>query len=276
MPGFSGEPDVDVRLGFAPERLRDPVLSGVFYQGTSDRFLLNFDGVARYLVSKGREVVVEVAPGAEPAMVRLLLLGAAFGSLLNQRRILTLHASAIGTPKGAVVFAGCSGIGKSTLAASFNKRGYPVLADEVCALSTGDFPRVLPGNPFLMLWADAVEKLNISHTGLRRARSALEKYVVPLGSGFVSEAVSLHRVYLIEATVSDAFRLGPVCGLAKIRTIQTACYKPWFVKGTDFEKQHARQITEIARQTQVSIISRPSGGFRLDELTDLVAEDSAA
>lgn len=270
-----GEPDVNVRLGSVPERLQNPVFSGVFYQGTSHQFVLNFKSVARYLVTGGNEVIVDIAPGAETAMVQLLLCGAVFGALLNQRRILTLHASAIGTPEGAVVFAGPTGIGKSTLAASFHRRGYPVLSDEMCALGTAGFPQVLPAHPFLMLWADVVEKLSLNETALRRARSDLEKYVLPLGPGFGSEALPLLRIYLIEATASTAFTLLPMRGLDKIKTIQIACYKPWFVRGMDFEKQHSGKIMEVARHTQVSVISRPSGGFQLDELTDLLAEDLA-
>ena len=52
-------------------------------------------------------------------------------ALLQQRGVMTLHASAIETQAGAVLFAGPSGIGKSSLAAALVERGNTMLADDV-------------------------------------------------------------------------------------------------------------------------------------------------
>ena len=60
------------------------------------------------------------APGRDlyESDVRVFLLGSCIGALLHQRGILVLHAGAIHTDKGAVLFTGPWGIGKSTLLAA--------------------------------------------------------------------------------------------------------------------------------------------------------------
>ena len=271
-PG-SGVPDVHVRLGPVTAQLDNPVASGVFYQATRERLLLNVKHIARYLVSAGNEIVVEVMPGADSDMIRLLLMGSAFGALLHQRGVFAVHGSAIATRRGAVVFAGDSGYGKSTLAGAFHQRGFPVLADDVCPIDTTALPIVLPANPFLTLWADAANRLGMNPQHLRRARSGLEKYILPLGEGFAAEPAPLHAIYVLELSNSDEFSIVPLQGLQKIKALNLATYRPHFFTGVN--PGRIRQIGEVARQAKVAVVTRPRNGFRVDELTDLLAADFA-
>ena len=108
-----------MRLGRVPEQLDEADATGVFYQAKRGMLLLNVERVARFLISSGNEILVDVVPGAEWDMVLLLLFGSAFGALLHQRKLLVVHASAIATTRGAVLFTGASGYGKSTLPPPF-------------------------------------------------------------------------------------------------------------------------------------------------------------
>ena len=94
--------------------------------------------------------------------VRLFLLGSVMGALLHQRGWLPLHGSAIRLPDGtAAIFMGPSGVGKSTLAAAFRRRGYAVAADDVSLIFTGadGSPLLQPAYPELKLWAEAAAKI---------------------------------------------------------------------------------------------------------------------
>jgi hypothetical protein len=77
---------------------------------------------------------------------------------------LPLHASAIETPHGAVSIAGEIGCGKSTLAAVFHRRGYRVLADDVCAVSLNGVgqPIVIPAYPQLNLCAGVLLQIGLA------------------------------------------------------------------------------------------------------------------
>ncbi len=97
-----------------------------------------FQGIARYLVSDGREIVVSPEAGALPLDVRAYLLGTLFVVLCQQRGLLPLHASAVGSGKGVVAFLARSGQGKSSLAAHLAQRGFRVVADDVCLIDHPD------------------------------------------------------------------------------------------------------------------------------------------
>ena len=276
LPGV-GHPDVRVRLGYVPECLDHAAAQGVLYQSTAGKFLLNIDRVARYLVSDGNEILINPAPDADFDAIRLFLFGTAFGALLHQRGILPLHGSAIVTTGGAVVFAGLSGCGKSTIAGAFHQRGYPVLADEICAVDTGDSLRVMPANPFLMLWADALREMGLDRIGLRPARSQIEKYILPLGNGFATEATRLRALYIVETTQSDLLSVPtPIKGLGKIEALARNTYRPHFVEHMNLEGKHLRQIAAIALRIPVRRIDRPRGPFRLGDLVNLLEEDFEA
>jgi hypothetical protein len=61
-----------------------------------------------------------------------------------------------------------------------------------------------------------------------------------------------------------------------MKTLNLATYRPQFVDGMELDSQHFRQIGEVARHAKVTIVRRPRGGFRVDELADLLAADFSA
>jgi hypothetical protein len=278
LAGNGGSPDVVVDYGAVPDSLDDVRAKGVRYQAAPGRFLLTVDGIARYLVTDGRKILIQKAAGAEDDAVRLFLQGSAFGALLHQRGVLPLHASAIRANGKAVLFCGISGAGKSTLAGAFFKRGYPVLADDICALSPDDdgIPMVLPGFPQIKLWADATMKLEEDVDGLRKVRQALEKYGFPIQEGFSSEPTPLDRVYILSTTNTDRFDLESVNGLEKFNALISNTYRFRFIEGLGNKPEHFNQCTAVGRHAEVRRVTRPGRGFRIEELMDIIEKDFAA
>lgn len=154
--------DVDIRLGRTPEALPEAELRRGIWQASAGDFLLRAKGVARYRVTGGRRIVGEPEHGADPAMVEAILAGSAMAALLQQRGVVTLHASAVQTSAGAVLFAGHSGSGKSSLLAALVARGYTMLADDVVGivLDARGRPVVLSAHPGCRLWAPAMDLLD--------------------------------------------------------------------------------------------------------------------
>jgi hypothetical protein len=124
---------------------------------------LNVDGTARFLVLDGKKIIIQKENNAEDRDVRLLLFGSAMGALLYQRGWLPLHGCAVKAGDSAYIITGVSGAGKSALTAALLKRGYSVLSDDISPITAGDEgePMVYPGLPFLMLWADVLEKMKL-------------------------------------------------------------------------------------------------------------------
>jgi len=264
--------DVHIRYGVVPENLEKPTAKGVLYQARPNQFLLRLEKIAAFLISNGSEVQIQRAPEATDDEVLLFLFGSAFGALLHQRGLLVLHASAIDTEHGAVLFVGQSGNGKSTLAAALHKRGYRILADDVCALAldSAGQPVVLPGFPQLKLWADTAKKLEQETGSLRRVRPQLEKFALPVEDGFVNEPRTLFAVYHLTAHNTREFKMEAVEDAKKFGAILFNTYRGRFLDGLEMRAEHFKLATAAGKTARVMRVTRPSAPFLLEELADLV------
>src|SRR5689334_9586394 len=118
------------------------------------------DKVGAFLVRDGREIVIDPVSGVEERLLRLSLLGPAFGLLLHQRGFLVIHGSVVERAGAAIAFLGKNGWGKSTIAAALHGKGYNLVTDDVAAIRlTGDGPTVIPGFPQVKLWPEAATLL---------------------------------------------------------------------------------------------------------------------
>ena len=83
------------------------------------------------------------------------LLGHILGFVLGLRGYFCMHASAVALEGGALAFMAPSGCGKSTTAAAFAGLGYPMLTDDILALSLVNGRYVVqPAYPRLGLWPE--------------------------------------------------------------------------------------------------------------------------
>lgn len=274
LPG-EGPPDVSIRYGSVPSALDNPKDTGVLYQAKPNHFLLTLDRIGRFLVSAGREVVIEPLPHSLEEEIRLFLFGSVFGALLHQRGLLVLHASAIETPHGAVLFVGPSGLGKSSLAGAFVQRGFRLVADDVCALAcdTNGVPQVLPAYPQIKLWADMLNILEHQTAGLCRVRQPLEKYAVPLHDRFVNGPLPVAAVYLLSTGNSPQLSVTRLERPERFEVFVNHTYRPYFLDGLGLRQQHFQLASAAAKAVRVSRISRPAFPVRLAELADVVEQD---
>jgi hypothetical protein len=270
-------PDVVIRYGAVPLTLEGATGRGVLYQATAKQFLLAMDGVARYLVQDGNEIIVEPAPASLDSDVRVFLLGSCLGALLHQRGMLVLHAGAVHTDRGAVLFTGSSGSGKSTLLGELLRRGHTMMVDDVCAvvLDPAGAPLVLPGYPRIRLWADAAEKLEHDIGGMVKTRPEMEKYERQVTEQYWDQPAPLRRIYLLNTVNRDLLALNPEPRIHTFQIMLHNTYRQRFVDGLQMRAAHFDLITAVARQTGVTSVTRPAQPFRLQELADLIERDLA-
>ena len=183
----AGEPDVVVRLGATPAALPGPADrrrtpgGRAAWEAAPDAFLISLHGVARCLVTGGRDVLVEPR-GGDDREIGMCLAGTVWAALLLQRGIVTFHASAVEFETGAVLFLGRSGAGKSSLLGALLKRGRAMLADDVAGvvLDAGGRPVALPAYPRLRLCADVVDALGWRGQAREKEWMQPEKYRMPV------------------------------------------------------------------------------------------------
>ena len=267
-------PDVVIRRGKVPMRLDNPHTDAPDFQTSSREVLLRIEGVARYSVTDGNEIVVDPEPESKPEEVRLFLFGSAMGALLSQRALFPLHGSAIETPRGAMVFVGPQGIGKSTLAAHFVRRGFRLLSDDVCALTrdTEGTIWVLPAFPQLRLCADALTRLTESALNCGTARFDGNKFVLPRLMSFCPRPVKLGTIHQLSKHELPDIILKPVRGFKRADHLISNLYRPMFMRGLAVEPDIMHLATSIMQNTEVIEVMHDRNPYCIEKLLDRLEE----
>jgi len=124
-------------------------------------YLLRFPDLADFEVSvDGKVVVSHPIGGVDKATVEHLYINQLVPLAMSRQGRPSFHASVVTVPDGAVAFLGKTGMGKSTLAASFALHESAFLTDDALLIEeTNDGCLVLPSHASLRLWEDSVEAL---------------------------------------------------------------------------------------------------------------------
>ena len=275
VPVLEVEPDLWIRCGPVPDRLEAVRTKTPFWQAAPDRVLIMLEGIARYLISDGREIVIETEPAATDQEVRLFLLGSALGAALQQRGRLTLHASVVIADGRAVAFLGQSGRGKSSLAAALAQRGFPVLADDICALEMRpEGPLVPAGPPHFRLWEDARQRLGLERGARHRLHPEEPKYLVPMAAARSREATPLGRCYQLDPETESGVEASftALRGREKLNTVLANTYRRAFFEGMGLGASYFQACSQLAQDIPIYQLrfERDLGG--LGRLAGRVAE----
>ena len=264
----SGAPDVWVRYGAVPEHLPSPVRTGVLFEVQQDSFLLRVEGIARYWMRAGRDVLVDVSPGALASQVSTFFLGSVLTAVLHQRGALVLHASGVVGSRGAALFAGHSGSGKSTLLAKLVNRGYEALGDDAVVVTRDATGQLLahPGFPQIRLWADAVTRLGQSLEGLRRVFPGADKYALRPAGFRGCVPVPLAGLHVLGLCAGDDVRLEQVEGRERFSVVREYTKNVQILEGLQMQVPHFRLAAETACRVPIVRMLRPRGRDSLDEL----------
>jgi hypothetical protein len=234
---------------------------------------LAYNGVVSLAIRAGSEIAVRPAPGADPLGIRALVLGPALAVALHQRGVLALHASSVLLPAGVVGFLGGSGWGKSTLAASLQRRGHQLVADDVTAVhAAADEITVMPAFPQLKLWPEAAAALGLDPAALPRVSAAEEKRARAVPTRLPAGRLQLAALYvLLEDETLRVERLSARDALLEL--VRHSFCAPRLVElGAG---DHFLQCAAVARRVPVRRLRRPRVLARLDDVAALVEEDAS-
>jgi len=132
VAGRNGPPDVEVRVFDAPA-VETPTSAAGLEDVADDIAMLWWPGVGRFVVSDGSDICVARAPGVDPALLRLYLLGPVFNALLHQRGWIVLRAGAARMGDRVVAFVPGPGVSDALADA-----GYTIIARDALAIRAGD------------------------------------------------------------------------------------------------------------------------------------------
>lgn len=251
LPGLIGaappsRPDVVIRRHPVPPVLDGATASGPTWQIAGDQFLLRIPGIARFLLTGGCEIAFETEKGMPADEAAPFICGTVFGILLHQRRHIALHASAVEVNGKAVLFCGPSGAGKSTISAVLTRRGYPLVADDLCGIVLAETPMVHPDGRQLRLWEQAIAGLDLAANRGAPVRRRLRKYYVEPDNS-ATNALPIGAVYALREA-----RPPRVPGIERPNAVDAAlllrrnAYRPLLVTRTGQKAEYFKAAAAIA------------------------------
>jgi hypothetical protein len=263
---------VQVRLGNVANHLPGAVELDPDCFAAPTQYFLNIRGVARYLVTDGREIVVDPDDAAPVLDVRGYLLGSIFVVLCHQRGLLPLHASAIAGKSGVVAFLANSGQGKSTLAAHLARRGFRVLADDVCLIDATQpgSAMVIPTAPWLKLWRTSLENLGRKAEGLDRVFTDDDKYRLPLAPVLTPEPI-LRLVFLEGNEIAPTtIEIEEVPRVHAVPLLMNLTHHSYLLEATGQLEENFLRCGRVLSQARAYRLVRPWGLMHLESTVDVL------
>lgn len=266
--------DVHIQFGNVPDHLSEVISSGILFESGEQEFLLKLPQVGKYLVRNGDEVIIDPKPGVSHDEISLFLLGSVMGALLYQRKYLPIHGSAVEVRGKAIIIIGNSSAGKSTLAASLNLAGFPLISDDLSAVSINNSGSciLLKGIPFIKLWKDTVDTLYPAGS-FRKVRPQINKFKISLGSNNVGQEILIESIINLTTRNESDFRLKEINGALKFSMLRDHAYRDQLVKGMGITNHHFQMLTKLANQSKLFHLERPSIPLDIDSLKDYVISE---
>jgi hypothetical protein len=262
-------PAVSVRRGSVPVSLRGATASGPDWEMAGETFLMRVQGLARFAIEGGREIMVDIEPGAWERNAVGFILGTAFGILLHQRGALVLHGAAVEKDGRAIAICGASGAGKSTLAAALCREGCSFVTDDICVVDI-DEPRrpvVLPDGRRLKLWKESIDRLDFATRQGEAVSETFEKYYIdPFDS--VAAPPKLSAFYVLRETssaTSPRFESLPLPDAMQILEIEA--YRPELRQIMGRKPELFAKSAAVLGYARAFLLHRPRG---FDHLTETV------
>ena len=161
VSGVEDEHDDEPVLSWTRDE-HSPVTARIYRSGPAGDYRVFIDGGGWYGVEAQRRRIT-VPAGAEPVRREERLWGLPALLAFLARGDLPLHAAAVERDGRAVLLAGPSRAGKTTLAAAAAARGWRLLAEDMSCIRLAASPSVLPGPALLRLRPDVAGELARSH-----------------------------------------------------------------------------------------------------------------
>ena len=236
----------------------------VVFQHSLERSLIRIENVADFEISSGRQIRVWPAARSTQKDIEIYLFGPVWATLCHQRGILPLHASAIVTGDGITAFAGHSGAGKSSIAASMSSLDYKLVADDILPISfnQNSIPGAWPYLRRLKLKSDSIHGLAL--TAIEPVSETLDKtkyFVLPKYSA-EDKWSRLDRLYLLEIDPTEPHvAIDQLSGADAVRALVDQTYHFNFILASRRFREHLVFCTLLASKIAVFRLSRaPSLG----------------
>lgn len=181
-------------------------------------WLFRFPEQGDFAISNdGDRIAVTACHDTAASTLRHQLLDQVIPRLMSLRGRISLHASAVQSPRGCLLFVGQSGAGKSSIATYLHQQGWPLLCDDSVILQSSPHGvvEVIPAYRGARLYPDSPMATAITMTATQPAIASSGKTRFALGSDNGGQPQPLAHILLLPSsptTHPTSQLLSPVAG----------------------------------------------------------------
>jgi hypothetical protein len=248
-----------------------------FYRA-GDAYLLRFPELADFEVSAdGTEVIAHPAAATDEATIEHLYINQLVPLALSRKGRPSYHASVVTVPGGAEAFLGKTGMGKSTLAASFALNEAAFLTDDALLIQESDGGCLaMPSHASLRLWDDSVEALVDDRIAKASAINYSNKARLLAGEAlaYCEEPQTLLAAYVLEKQGTQDVTIRELSGLDR--------YMAWLgnsflldIEDHDLLSQHFEWTHRIAGAVPTFALDYPRDYGMLQDVQNAVRQHVA-
>ena len=204
--------------------------------------------------------------------------GPVLGFALRLRGVTVLHSSAVVIGDQAVAIVGTAGMGKSTTAAAFARRGHAVQTDDILALADrGDSFWAQPGLPRVFLWPESVEALWGDRAALPRIMPEWPKLFLDLnrpGYRFSAQPLPLGAIYVLgeRRGAEDEPEIEGITGTRALVQLIANTYANRLLDSA-MRAQELKVLGRLANRTPVRLLHAPGDRAAIPSVCDALIAD---
>lgn len=213
-------------------------------------------------------------------MVEMHLLGFVLAFWLERAGWPALHASSVVVDGRAIGFLSHHGGGKTSLAATLVRIGYPLLTDDLLAVTPGPSgPRARPGYPQMRMWAEQARHF-VGHDRLEQVHAAHAKLRAPIGiDGFGSFDGALRplvALYLPRRRDGGDVAFETLPPAQALFELVRHTFLVGIVEGAGLASRRFATLAAVARQVPLRTVTYPNGLDLLPDVAERVVADARA
>ncbi|MBW4890013.1 hypothetical protein KXQ82_09810 [Mucilaginibacter sp. HMF5004] len=225
---------------------------------TDNQLFLEAKGIARYLATDGRTIIVEpVDKDVDMRLLRLHILASVIAGALLQRKMLPMHASAILHHGELAFITGDSTAGKSTTLAGLIKKGYTPFSDDVVVLSPD--LQTSASYPMIKLWEDAQEKLNHGQFSDQSfaIRKGMNKYGVFFHEQFDTGSHPVKKIFILKKGPVNQIESRQLKNAEAFNELTKQVYRKMLIHNNELKALTFQIISALSNNCIIYQVTRP-------------------
>ncbi|KPL58247.1 hypothetical protein [Rossellomorea vietnamensis] len=275
IPALEDQTRVDITVNISNGfPLNSPLVNTPFkHIVEGDEVIFYIPEVGSFSVVQDKKIIVnQINDRVDQGLVRLYILGTCMGIILLKNNILPLHGSAIVIGDKAYAFIGDSGMGKSTLASAFVKKGYPILTDDIIPISHSREKGycIIPSYPHQKLWLQSLDNLGMSREHYHSIYGREDKYSIPVKDHFITQPVRVAGIFVLGKTSEFQPIMSEFTKLEGLHALYLQTYRNFLISRFGLLDWHLTLTANMINEIPLYKLERPCSGFSIKQLVSII------